>query len=142
MSNWATKGVTTVIARLGTTLFTGLCVVASAGVAGAADWQQLGQQYVDYRTSPVVIQVKPEAPPVSQLKLQVRDSAVEISSVKVVLSSGESFDVTLKVWVAPGRETRAIDVPGGPKAVQKVEFSYHSGSSDSKLALVKLLGAS
>jgi len=130
------------MARLGTTLFTGLCVVASAGVAGAADWQQLGQQYVDYRTSPVVIQVRPDAPPVSQVKLQVKDSAIAITGVKVVLAGGESFDVTLNAWVAAGRETRVIDVPGGPKAVQKVELSYRSGSSDSKLALLKLVGAS
>jgi hypothetical protein len=125
-----------------TLLVTGVCLVGSATVVGAADWQQLAQQYVDGRTNPAVITVKPEAPTVSQLKLQVRQSALEIVGLKVVLADGDSFDVPLKVWLAAGRETNSIEVPGGPKAVQKVELSYRGFSSDGRLALIRLFGAS
>jgi hypothetical protein len=131
-----------VMTRVGTALVAGLCVIASTAAAGAAGWQQVGQQYVDYRTSPVVFQVKPDAPALTQLKLLVRGSAFEIDRVTVTLASGKSFEVTLNAFVAPGRETRAIDIPGGPQAVQRVELVYRSGSRDGKIALVKLLGAS
>jgi hypothetical protein len=123
-------------------LVTTVCLVASAAVGGAADWQQLAQQYVDGRANPAVVTVKPDAPTVSELKLQVKQSALEIVGVKVVLADGDSFDVPLKVWLAAGRETTSIDVPGGPKAVQKVEVSYQGYSSDGRLALIRLFGAS
>ena len=128
--------------RISTAVLLGAAAVGWAAVAAAGDWMQLGQQYVDYRSKAVVVAVKADAPTLNQLKLQVKESALEIDSVKVYLAGGDSFDVALKAYVAAGRETRAIDIPGGPKSVEKVEFTYHDGSGSGKLALVRLLGTS
>ena len=50
--------------------------------------------------------------------------------------------MTLDAFVAAGRETRAFDVPGGPKAIKKVEVTYRNGSDENRLALVRLMGTS
>ncbi len=120
----------------------GLCVLGTAAVAAAADWQQLGKQIVDYRTTTVVITVKPQSPAPAKLKLQVNDNALQIDSVKVVPASGEAFDVALNAWVGPGRTTRAIEIPGGPKAIERVEVACRNGTNDTRLARITLLGAS
>jgi hypothetical protein len=136
------KGERSVISRLGTAFVVGLFVVGSVATVWAEDWQQLGQQYVDYRTNPVAIQAKADGPAVSRIKLQVKERSLEIQDVKVFLAGGESFGVTLNSYLGPGRETRDIEVPAGPKAIEKVEFTYRSGSTGRRLALVRLLGAS
>jgi len=120
----------------------GAVLLGSATGAAAAGWLQLGQQYVDYRSKSVVIAVKSDAPSLTQLKLQVRESALGIDDVKVYLAGGESFDVPLNAYVAAGRETRTIEVPGGAKTVEKVELTCHDVSTSGRLALVRLLGTS
>jgi hypothetical protein len=130
------------ISRLGTACVAGVFVVVSVAGARATEWQQLGQRYVDYRTNPVAIRANPDGPAVSTIKLQVRESPLEIQNVKVFLAGGESFDVTLNVYVGPGRETRVIEIPAGPKAIEKVELTYRNRSTRGRLPLVRLLGAS
>jgi hypothetical protein len=130
------------ISRLGTTFVAGVFVVVSVASVKAGEWQQLGQQYLDYRTNPVAIQAKADGPAVSRIKLQVRESPLEIQNVKVFLVGGESFDVSVNAYVGPGRETRVIEIPAGSKAIEKVEVTYRSRSTGGRLALIRLLGAS
>ncbi len=124
------------------TLWLGAVLLGSATGAEAAGWLRLGQQYVDYRSKSVVIAVKPDAPSLTQLKLQVSESALGIDNVKVYLAGGDSFDVPLNAYVGAGRETRAIEVRGGAKTVEKVELTCHDVSTSGRLALVRLLGTS
>ncbi len=119
-------------------LFVGLCLVLVAATVGAEGWQRLGQKVVDYRTTPAVITVVGDPGTFAKLNLMVRESSLEIVNVKVYVADGQTFDVTLKQYVSPGRETKAIEIPGGPKAIQKVEFTYRKGSDGSRLPVVQL----
>ncbi len=130
------------MSRKGTPLLLGAVVFGWAAGAAASGWLRLGQQYVDYRARSVAVEVKPDAPPLTQLKLQVRDNPLEIDSVKVYLDGGQSFEVTLNAWVAAGGETRAIEIPRSPQAVKRVEVFCRNGSAEDKLALLRLLGVS
>jgi hypothetical protein len=119
-------------------LFVGLCLVLAASTVGAEGWQQLGQRIVNYRTNPEVITVVGDPGAFTKLSLAVKEGPLEIVSVKVYVADGQTFDVTLNKYLAPGKETRAIEVPGGPKAIQKVEFTYRKGADGSRMPLVQL----
>ena len=54
------------------------------------------------------------------------------------VADGQTFTVALNKYLGPGKETKAIEIPGGPKAIQKVEFTYKKGSDGSRLPLVQL----
>lgn len=119
-------------------LLVGLCLVLAAATVGAEGWQQLGQTVVNYRTNPEVITVVGNPGAFAKLSLRVRETSLEIVSVKVYVADGQTFDVTLNKYLGPGKETKAIEIPGGPKAIQKVEFTYKKGSDGSRLPVVQL----
>jgi hypothetical protein len=77
----------------------------------------MGQENVDFSSNLVVVPVSTDASAVSKIKVQVKESALEVRDVKVFLAGGESFDVALKAYLGAGDETRAIDLPGGPKVI-------------------------
>ena len=119
------------------------CVLASAAAVRAGEWQRLGQEYVDFRSNPVVVSVSPDAGAVSKVRVQVKENALEVREVKVFLAGGQSFDVTVDTYLGAGKETRPIDVPGGPKAIEKVEVKYRTTASDEDpIPLLRVLGAS
>ncbi len=101
----------------------------------------MAQWYVDFRSNPVAIPVSSEVGTVAKLKLQVKQSALEIVDVKVFIAGGESFDVALKAYLGAGDETRVIDIPGGPKVIEKVELTYRGGANDETIPLVRVFGA-
>jgi hypothetical protein len=118
-------------------LLVGLCLVLAAATVGAEEWQLLGRKIVDYRANPEVIKVAGDPGAFAKLSLQVRESALEIVSVKVYAADGQTFDVTLNKYLGPGSQTKPIEVPGGPKAIEKVEFTYRKAGG-SRLPFVQL----
>lgn len=122
-------------------LVVGLVLVGAAASARAEGWQQLGQAIVDFRANPETIKAVGNAGPTAKLKLQAKDASIEILDVKVYLTDGQTFDVTLKKYLRPGGETKEIDIAGGPKEVQKVEFNYAKGSDSSRMPTVQLLAS-
>jgi hypothetical protein len=122
-------------------LMVGLVLVAAAAPAGAEGWQQLGQTIVDFRANPDAITAVGNAGPMARLKLQAKDASIEILNVKVYLADGQTFDVALKKYLRAGGETKEIEVAGGPKEVQKVEFNYAKGSDGSRMPTVRLLAS-
>jgi len=123
-------------------LLVGVCMVVAAATVTAEDWQQLGQRVVDLRTNPEVIKVVGDPGTFAKLKLQVTGSSLQIAAVKVYVADGQPIDVTLNKFLGAGGETSVIEIPGGPKAVQKIEFTYKKRSDDSRLPLVRLLASS
>jgi len=122
-------------------LLVGLCLVLASATVGAEGWQRLGQRVVDYRTNPEAITVVGNPAAFAKLSLQVSRSSLEILAVKVHVADGQTFEVTLNKYVGAGRETSAIEIPGGPKAIQKVEFTYKRGPDVSRLPLVQLVAS-
>ena len=118
------------------------CLLATAMTAAAGDWQRLGQAYVNFRSSSTVVPVSPAAGAVAKLRLQVKEDALEIENVKVFLTGGESFDVAVKAYLGPGAQTRVIDIPGAPKAIEKVELTYRGAAAGERVPLVRVFGAS
>ncbi len=117
-------------------------ILAWATTARAEGWRRLGQAYVDYHHNPVAVSLDSRAGTFSRIKLQVKENALEIRDIKVFTGRGDSFDVPVNKYLGAGKATKAIDVPGGPKAIEKVEVNYHDVSNDRMLPLVRILGES
>ena len=114
-------------------------LAASIVPAMAAGWQALGERIVDFRTNPETVVTKAGQGTFAKIKIEVKETNIEIQNVKVVFDDGQSFDVALNKYMGAG-SSRVIDLPTA-KAIQKVEFSYRPASAGSKLAVVRLLGS-
>ena len=120
----------------------GLAVVglaASIVPAMAADWQALGERIVDFRTNPETVVAKAGDGTFAKIKIEVKQTNMEIRNVKIVFGDGQSFDVALDKYMGAG-SSRVIDLPAA-KMIQKVEFSYRPASSGDRVALVRILGS-
>ena len=119
------------------------CAALAALNAQAAQWQPLGQMYVDFRSDPTVIPASSGSTLFSNLKIEVKDHPLEIENVRVFLASGKSFDVKLNAYVAPGRTTKEIAIPGGPAVVERAQVTYKNATpTEERMPLVRLLGES
>jgi hypothetical protein len=119
----------------------GLCFVLAVTVVTAEEWQRVGQRVVDFRNNPEVITVVGNTGTFAKLKLQVKESSLEIAGLKVYLADAGTFDVTLNKYLGPGGETKVIEIPDGPKAIQKVEFTYKTTAEGARMPLVRLLAS-
>jgi hypothetical protein len=114
-------------------------LAASIIPAMAADWQALGERIVDFRTNPETVVAKTGEGTFSKIKIEVKQTNMEIQNVKVVFDDGQSFDAALNKYMGAG-SSRVIDLPSA-KVIQKVEITYRPASSGSNVALVRIFGS-
>lgn len=94
-----------------------------AAVDRASQWDKLGERWVDGRVDRDVIAVT-RRERYSRIKLVVEHSAVEIFDVNVVFGNGEKFDVNTRLIFGEGTTSREIDLPGGLRDIERIEFKY------------------
>jgi hypothetical protein len=114
----------------------GLFLTVASGAAFAAEWTQLGQKIVDYRTNPLTIAVKSDAA-WKQLRLEVKSYPIDLLKVTVTFKDGTTFEATPNAYVAAGKSTKVIDLPEA-KPIAKIDLTYHNGSNE-KLPIVCVL---
>lgn len=108
--------------------------------ASAADWRPLGDRAMDFRANPVTVETAAGAGAVSKIKLEVKESNLEILNVKVTFVDGQTFNVDLNKYIGAGG-SRIIDLPGA-KEIRRVEFTYRKASAESnRIAVVKIFGS-
>ncbi len=123
-----------------------VCLVAVALLLAsvpswAADWKQLGQKVVDYRTNPAVVEVAAGVGPVAKLKFGVTQANLEIGAVKVTFADGETADLVLNKFIGKGG-SRTLDLPSA-KEVKSIEFAYRgiSAGEGLRVAIVTIQGS-
>ncbi len=114
-------------------------LAASIVPAMAAEWKALGERIVDFRTNPETVVAKVGEAAFSKIKIEVKQTNIEIQNVKVIFDDGQSFDAALNKYMGAG-SSRVIDLPTA-KAIRRVEFSYRPASAGSKIALVSIFGS-
>lgn len=88
-----------------------------------SQWDKLGERWVDGR-------VDRDAVPVGRreryqrIMLVVEHSAVELYDVVIVFGNGEVYSPGMRLVFGQGTTSREIDLPGGARHVQRVEFRY------------------
>jgi hypothetical protein len=117
----------------------GFLTACASAPAGGRHWEFLGSRDVEFRVDHDVIEVGRVEGRFRELRFQVRDGAIEMYDMRVVLGDGETIHLRHRLVLDRG-EGRVIDLPGERRVVRRVEFVYRSLRSDWRRATVSLFG--
>jgi len=116
-------------------------IVLGAGAAHASGgWELLGDRKVDHGLDRDEIGVTAREGRFRQIQLRVHNAAVVFHDVQVHFGDGTIQDVELRGRIPAGGTTRAIDLDGGRRVIEKVVFWYNTPPARKKRATVKLYG--
>jgi len=106
----------------------------------AARWVTLGQRAVNDRLDHDSIAVGARDGDFVALKIQVRRAAVDFHKVVVHFGNGQTHEAEVRSTIRAGGESRAIDLPGRDRVIERVEFWYDAKTSRGRKATIVLLG--
>ena len=90
-------------------------------------WEQLGCQQVSFigkdRDS---IRIGRQEGRFKAIKLAARGNDVEMLDLKVIYANGEPDDIPVRSVIRAGRETRALDLKGRDRAIDRIDMVYRS----------------
>ena len=84
----------------------------------------LGERMVDGGLDHDVIHVGRRDGRFREIMLVVERAPVEIYDVIVTFGNGERFEPRMRLVFGPDTRSRTIDLPGGTRVIQRVDFRY------------------
>lgn len=87
-------------------------------------WDKLGERWVNGSADRDVIHVGRGDGRFAKIQLVVEHSALELYDVDVVFGDGSHFSPNTRLTFGSNSTTRVIDLPGGTRAIRRVEFRY------------------
>lgn len=87
-------------------------------------WSELGQRWLDGRIEGDVIAVRHHGRPVAAVKFHAEHGGVELLDVMLVFADGTSFAPPTRLIFTADTWTRPLQLPDGPRVVNRVEFRY------------------
>lgn len=119
-------------------------LLATVAMTGAAqkqpDWVLLGTRAVNDRVDHDVIPVTGAKGNWQAIKITVLRASVDFYRVVVHFGNGTQQEVQLRNTVPAGGETRAIDLTGPDRVINRVEFWYDANTIRGRRAVVRLFG--
>jgi hypothetical protein len=104
-----------------------LLFVLSAGAAAAsAQWIDLGNKEVKDRSEQDTWHVGKSMGEFRRIKLFVGDRAVRFYRLRVTFENGQTQEVEIRNLIPAGGETRAIDLKGRGRFIDKVDVWYEA----------------
>ena len=104
---------------------------------GRDNWVELGCQQVSFigkdRDS---IRVGRREGRFKAIRLKVRGTDVEMLDLKVVYANGQPDDIQVRSNIRAGSETRALDLKGRERAIDRIDMVYRARPSFKGLATV------
>jgi hypothetical protein len=113
---------------------------SGGGPSRLAGWVHLGDREVTDRADHDRIMVTGARGDFRRIKLTVERASVDFHRVVVHYRGGGDQPVQMRNRVPAGGETRAIDLRGGERVIQSVEFWYDANTIRGRTALVRLYG--
>ncbi len=108
-----------------------LILISMIGVvapASAQDWKFIADKTVNYGVDRDVIHLGDFRDDFRQLKLRVTDAPLRFFDMKIHFDNGDVQNVELRAVIPQGGESRVIDLEGGLRHIQKIEFWYKPGA--------------
>lgn len=127
-------------AGAGLILLATMALAASGAARQAGDWVLLGQRQVSDRADHDVIMVTGARGDFRRIKLTVQRASVDFHRVTVHFGNGSKQEVELRHTVRAGGESRAIDLEGNERVINRVEFWYDANTVRGRRAQVRLFG--
>jgi hypothetical protein len=113
---------------------------AVIAVAQAKGWIRLGSRQASFKGDRDVVNVGAAKGTFRAIDLRVKGSPLEMHSVRITFGNGATFEPNVRHAFKQGSWTRRIDLPGGKRTIQRVEFRYRSIGAKSGKADVVLYG--
>ena len=89
------------------------------------DWKIIGERSVKFSSDKDVIKVGGNDW-YTKLKIKVVDAPLHIADMDIIFENGEKMDVAIRENIRQGGESRIIDLPGGERRIDKIEFRYRT----------------
>jgi len=100
--------------------------------SGISDWKFIADKVVNYGLDRDVIRFGDYRDDFRQIKLHVTGAPLRILDMKIHFDNGTVQDVQIRSLIPQGGESRAIDLPGGVRHLEKIEFWYKPGARGRK----------
>ena len=92
----------------------------------SAQWERLVSRKVDFRQDNDVIMVTAYEGRFRKLKLRINKAPIYLKNIRIVYGNGNSTVLKVNRMLENGTETRAFDLPGDKRVIQKIVFNYRS----------------
>ena len=92
----------------------------------AQDWESLGSREVSFASEHDVITVTAREGRFKAIKIEVDEGTLELFNLRVIFGDGQRFSPETRLVFTESSRSRAIDLPGESRIIQRVEFSYKS----------------
>ena len=114
--------------------------VAALSPAQQGVWVYLGQSNVDGARDHDNIKVTRSKGIFRAIQIHVEKSAIEFDHVIVHYGNGTGEPIQIRSVIPAGSQTRVIDLPGGQRVIQSVEFYYARANFNGRKPKVRLFG--
>ena len=109
----------------------------------AADkWEELGCQKVGFLIDRDVVKVGRREGRFKAIRLDVSGNAVYMEDLKVVYGNGAPDDIPVRSEIRDGGQTRALDLKGRDRVIDRVEMVYRAKPNFKGSAKVCVFGLS
>lgn len=103
-------------------------------------WEKLGQRKVNYGLDKDEILVTAREGRFTAVKIMVKKSPINLHKAVIHFRNGSKQEINVRANIPAGGETRAVDIRGGKRIIQKVVFWYDTKGIQDKRAVVELWG--
>lgn len=103
-----------------------LFVLSAGAVVASAQWIDLGTKEVKDRSEQDTWHVGKGKGEFRRIKIFVGDRAVRFYRLRVTFENGQTQEVELRNLIPAGGETRAIDLSGRERFIDKVDVWYEA----------------
>jgi Protein of unknown function (DUF2541) len=103
-----------------------LFLFASPAVHAQAGWRFIADKTVAFGVDHDVIVTGNSNDDFRKLKLRVTDGPLKMYDMKVYFDNGDVQDISIRLRIPQGGETRVIDLDGGLRHIKRIEFWYET----------------
>lgn len=124
-----------------------IAALAAAGMTGtqsalADKWEELGCQKVGFLIDRDVVKVGRRDGRFKAIRLEVSGNTVYMEDLKVVYGNGVPDDIPVRSEIRDGGQTRALDLKGRDRVIDRVEMVYRAQPNFKGSAKVCVYGLS
>ena len=109
-----------------TALFVFVFLFISTAVHAQNGWRFIADKIVAFGVDHDVIVTGNTNDDFRKLKLRVTDGPLKMYDMKVYFDNGTVQDVSIRIRIPQGGESRVIDLDGGLRHIKRIEFWYET----------------
>ncbi len=104
----------------------------------AGDWTAIAERSIDFSRERETIDIRSDRR-FRTLRVEVKGGPVHVSNMVITFGDGSTFSPQLRSDFAEGTESRAIDLPGEGRRIQRIDLDCRSTSKREGRATITML---